>query len=74
MYDPVLLCQRSDVRLAHLRLKRDIAWLRLMLAFKRFSRLAVKAGFNPDQRRDDHGRWTDTGSLDDTLGGLLDDF
>ncbi len=74
VYDPVLLRQVSDLRLAHLRLKSEVAWLRFLLAFERCARLALKAGFNPDQPRDDHGRWTDTGSFDDTLRGLLDEF
>lgn len=49
------------VRLAELRLKGNIAWLRCLVALKRCARLAAKAGFNPDQPRDDHGRWTDRG-------------
>ena len=34
----------------------------------------MKAGFNPDQPRDDHGRWTDTGTTDTTFEALLDGF
>jgi len=58
---PALPSLLSDLRHAELRLKSNIAWLRCLLAFKRCARLAAKAGFNRDQPRDDHGRWTDAG-------------
>lgn len=74
MYDPALLGQISGLRLAHLRFKSDIAWLRFMLDFKLFARLAAKAGLNPDQPRDDHGRWTDTGSVGAHFDALLQGF
>lgn len=61
MCDPAPLRQLADLRFAHLRLKSDVAWLRFLLVFERWARLATKAGFNPDQPRDDHGRWTDAG-------------
>jgi hypothetical protein len=57
----VLLSQLSDLRCAELRLKSNIAWLRCLQALRRCVQLAVKAGFDPDQPRDDHGRWTDAG-------------
>ena len=40
--------------------KADLAWERLMAAFMRGD-LAHKANFDPDQPRDELGRWTDTG-------------
>lgn len=58
----VLPGQFSNLRYAELRLKSDIAWLRCLQALRRWVRLAGKAGFSPDQPRDDHGRWTDTGA------------
>jgi hypothetical protein len=61
VYNPALLGQFSNLRHAELRLKSNVAWLRCLLAFKRCAELAVKAGFNHDQPRDDHGRWTDAG-------------
>jgi len=43
----------------------DLAWERFMAAFKRgdFRR---KANFNPDQPRDERGRWTTVGEQSDT--------
>ena len=43
-----------------LELRYDIAYIRLLVADLR-RHLALKTGFNPDQPRDDHGRWTDAG-------------
>jgi hypothetical protein len=43
-----------------LRLKWLAAAANFELAMRRHA-LALKAGFNPDQPRDDQGRWTDTG-------------
>lgn len=70
MHDPYRLQQISELRRAGLRLKCDIAWLRFMLAFKRFANAAIKANFNPAQLRipagqPGGGRWTDGGG-----GGL----
>jgi hypothetical protein len=42
---------------ADLKFRSDIARLKLLAAVCR-----AKAGFNPDQPRADHGRWTDTGA------------
>jgi hypothetical protein len=39
----------------------EIATIRAELKFRKFMR-AVKAAFNPDQPRDEDGRWTDSGS------------
>jgi len=39
-----------------------LAALRVQLAWARLAQIERwKAGFNPDQPRDDHGRWTDAG-------------
>jgi len=43
-----------------LRLKWLVAATRFEIAMHRHA-LALKAGFNPDQPRDEHGRWTDAG-------------
>lgn len=43
-----------------LRRKSDLAWERFLSTFKRYA-AQQKAGFNPDQPRDDHGKWTDSG-------------
>ncbi len=48
-----------DARDALLKLKADISWDRLMCVLQRY--LSQKAGFNPDQPRDEQGRWTDGG-------------
>ena len=45
-----------------LKLKSELAEIRAELFRRRLAR-AMKAGFNPDQSRDDHGRWTDTGAV-----------
>ncbi len=50
----------SALRASHFRLKAEVAALQAELKFRRFFR-NLKAGFNPDQSRDDHGRWTDEG-------------
>lgn len=71
---PTLLGQFSDLTYAELRLKCTIAWLRCLVALRRCVRLSAKAGFNPDQPRDDHGRWTDTGAADASFEALLDGF
>jgi hypothetical protein len=41
------------------RLRSDLAHLKLLVAELRL-RLRLNGGFNPDQPRDDRGRWTDT--------------
>lgn len=46
---------------------RRLKWFSAAEKFARALRhydLALKAGFNPDQPRDDRGRWTDTGAAD----------
>lgn len=43
-----------------LRLRDEVVALQAELRFRRFFR-NLKAGFNPAQLRDDHGRWTDEG-------------
>jgi hypothetical protein len=48
----------SAVRDSLLQLEREVTALRAELKFRRFFQ-DLKAGFNPDQARDDHGRWTD---------------
>jgi hypothetical protein len=50
---------------ALLRLRRELAAIRAELTSRRRLR-SMKAGFNPDQPRDDHGRWTDTDGDADT--------
>ncbi|MGD9924130.1 MAG: hypothetical protein AB7V13_22220 [Pseudorhodoplanes sp.] len=56
----------DGVRLELLRLKWHVAALRFLLAMRKHA-IALKAGFNPDQPRDELGQWTDAG------GGTLDD-
>lgn len=55
--------QNEDIRLrlATHDLKCDIAARRLLIEARSVAVLLHKAGFNPDQPRDDLGRWTDTG-------------
>jgi hypothetical protein len=43
-----------------LRRKSDLAWDYFIRTFKRYAE-QQKAGFNPDQPRDDHGKWTGSG-------------
>jgi len=43
-----------------LRRKSDLAFEQFLYTFKRYAE-QQKAGFNPDQPRDDHGKWTDSG-------------
>jgi len=47
-----------------LRRKSDLAWDHFIRTFKRYAE-QQKAGFNPDQPRDDHGKWTDSGRTGD---------
>ncbi|MCC6271226.1 MAG: hypothetical protein IT190_08110 [Microbacteriaceae bacterium] len=51
----------EDREAALIELRSGLAYIRLLVADLRLY-LAFKAGFNPDQPRDDHGRWTDTGA------------
>ncbi len=51
-------CQEREAAL--LEVRSSLAYIRLLCADLRLH-LAFKAGFNPDQPRDDHGRWTDAG-------------
>ncbi len=46
-----------------LRLKWHVAALRFQLALRKHA-MALKAGFNPDQPRDELGQWTDAGGGD----------
>ncbi len=43
-----------------LRRKSDLAFERFLHTYKRYAE-QQKAGFNSDQPRDDHGKWTDAG-------------
>lgn len=74
MRDQDCLRQLAELRRAQLRLKSEIAWLRFMEAFSRFAIAATKAGFNPEQPRDDHGRWADTGTEGVAFDALLADL
>ncbi len=51
------LTHRSEV----LKMRSDLAWTRFLVAELR-AYLTLKAGFDPNQPRDDDGRWTDTGA------------
>ncbi len=44
-----------------LRLKSDMACARCLRTLRAPTPSKQKAGFNPDQPRDDHGKWTDSG-------------
>lgn len=54
----------DSVRSALLALKCEIAAHRVVLAAEKVASLLRKAGFNPDQPRDDRGSWTDAGAGD----------
>jgi len=54
----------GSLRSALLALKWEIAALRVLHAARKVAVLLGKAGFNPDQPRDDQGRWTDTDAGD----------
>lgn len=67
----------AEIRSELLRLKCDVTALRFQLAM-RWHAIALKAGFDPDQPRDELGQWTDAGgaSVDDddaADSGALDD-
>lgn len=51
-----------EVRSPLLALKCELAAQRVLLAARHVAILLRKSGFNPDQPRDDQGRWTDTGA------------
>ncbi|NVN87527.1 MAG: hypothetical protein HXX15_15730 [Rhodopseudomonas sp.] len=53
-----LLEERKEL----LRCKHEIEYLKVTLKYVKFLRAAIKAGFNPDQPRDDIGRWTNEGA------------
>lgn len=53
----------NDIELKRLDLDADLTCVRFLVADVR-CRLQRKAGFDPDQPRDDHGRWTDAGGSD----------
>mgnify|MGYP000848348417 CR=1 FL=1 len=57
-----------EARMSILHLKCEVAALRFVLAARRLSKLLLKGGFNPDQPRDDRGRWTDAGAGDPGSG------
>lgn len=54
-----------EARTSLLDIRCEVAALRYMLAARHLANLLRKAGFNPDQPRDDQGRWTDTGAGDE---------
>lgn len=56
-------CRFEEREVVTLELRSGLAYVRLLVAGLRLH-LALKAGYNPDQPRDDHGRWTDTGGGD----------
>jgi hypothetical protein len=49
---------------AHLAFRHEVSKLRLDFELLRFALKGRKGGFNPDQPRDDHGRWTDGAPTD----------
>ncbi len=60
-----------EIRSELLRLKCDVTALWFQRAMRRYA-IALKAGFNPDQPRDETGRWTDAGGAfvgDEGAGG-----
>lgn len=52
----------AEIRTELLRLKWHVAATRFQLAMRKHT-LALKAGFDPDQPRDELGRWTDAGGV-----------
>jgi hypothetical protein len=61
----------DGVRSELLRLKCDVTALRFQRAMRRYA-MALKAGFNPDQPRDEMGRWTDAGGASVDGDGAAD--
>lgn len=63
--------QLQAIRSTLLAQKFQIAAERVLLAAERLASLLRKANFDPEQPRDDHGRWTDTGaSVTDLIDGI----
>ena len=52
----------GDRESAHLAFRHEVSKLRLDFELLRFALKGHKGGFNPDQPRDDHGRWSDGGN------------
>jgi hypothetical protein len=52
-----------EAECAERKFRSNVAWLRFKLAFEQ---LRLKAGFNPDQPRDELGRWSDGGGINDS--------
>jgi len=61
----------EEIRSELLRLKCDVAALWFQRAMRRYA-IALKAGFNPDQPRDERGRWTDAGVASVDGGDVAD--
>jgi hypothetical protein len=60
--EPVDLAALERAREQLLRLRSELLSLRAKLKFRRFFR-SLKAGYRPDQLRDDLGRWADEGGV-----------
>jgi hypothetical protein len=54
----------SDGENERLAFRHEVSKLRLDFELLKFALKAQKGGFNPDQPRDGHGRWTDGGGTD----------
>ena len=67
----------DGVRSELLRLKWHVAAMRFQLAMRKHA-IALKAGFDPEQPRDELGQWTDAGGEDDedrdSVGRLVDEL
>jgi hypothetical protein len=57
----------SKMRKELLQWSNELHGIKSNLVFKRLIRAAIKAGFDPDQPRDDRGQWTSTGSSEVNL-------
>lgn len=64
---------RPELQQEYLELRYEVAALRLELALKRLVALLRKTNFDPDQPRDDQGRWTDAGA-ETALADLVDEI
>lgn len=73
MQGPEIDAVTTSIRSALLALKCEIAARRVVLAAEKVASRLRKAGFNPDQPRDDGGRWTDAGAGDDVSDDTGDD-
>lgn len=61
-----------EIRKQLFRAKYELLGIKAELKFARFLRAAIKAGFNPDQPRDEDGKWTSTGGVQvTTTSGFL---